>query len=128
MIVVQESVEDVVTHECTGGIRNCGGNVGIADGFSHFFQRNGCEIGGGAIRNNEFSPWLVARIVRNSGIPDVHGDPLRCDRITSAGLADAQKQIGLDFTGFLAGYPAALYASVMAYPGGLGFTIVFVCQ
>ena len=101
VVVVQEGVEDVVTHKRTGGIGNGGGNVGISDGFGHFCHRNGCEIGGRSVGNYEFSPWLVACIVRDSGVTDVHSDSLWGHSAASAGLADAQNQIGLDFVGFL---------------------------
>ena len=75
--------------------------TGGLDGIGHGHDRDGGEIGGGAVRCHEFSHGAVACIVGDFGIPDVDADPFRGHGAAASGLTDAQDHIRLQFNDLL---------------------------
>ena len=95
--VVQEGVERVVADKGAGRIGHRGGDLDISDRLGHGFHGQGGKIGGGAVGGHVRALGLVAGVVRDPGITDVHGDPLGGDGIAACGQPHAQDHVRVAF-------------------------------
>ena len=94
VVVVEQGVQDVVAHEGTGTVGHGGGDPSGLDGLCHCHDIYGGEVGGGALGAHVFSHRLIAPIVGDLGIADIHGDPLRGHRFPFSCLTYAEDHMG----------------------------------
>ena len=83
--VVEQGVQYIIAYEGTGGVGNGGGDSVAADGICHLRNGNGGKIGGRSVLNHKFAFRLIARIVSDPSIPNIHGNALRRDGIPATG-------------------------------------------
>ena len=93
---VQDAIQGIIAHASPGGIGHRGQDTCIPDGLGHIHNRHGGKICRGAFRRDELSLGLVAGVVGNPGIPDIHADPLRSYCGAASGLSDAKNHIRLN--------------------------------
>lgn len=93
--VMQNAVHQMVADKGTGGIGNGSRQTGLPDFGSHSLDRQIGKICGGTVPANGSVNGLIAFIIRNPGIIQVNGYPLRSQIMPSAGLTDAQNHIRL---------------------------------
>ena len=98
--LLHDPVEQVVADEGSGGVADRGGDPGHADGFGHFFHRQVGETGGGSAGGDGDVLGLVALVVGDGGVVQVHGHPFKGDLEAAAGLAHADDGVGSDAGGF----------------------------
>ena len=92
---MQQRVQEVVAHICTGGIGNYRRQTGALYPFCDCFDRQRRKVRGWAIWCDRFIDRLIACVVRDTGVHQVDCHALRRDSRASPGLSHAENRVGL---------------------------------
>ena len=98
---MEHAVHHIVAHIGACRIGHGGFVSTVCDGLGHLHHRDGGKIGGRAFGCYKFAPGLVACVVRNAGVTDVHRDPLRGHRLAAGSHSHTDHCIRTNFFGLL---------------------------
>ena len=95
--MMQQRIQSVIANKGACGIGDSTRDTCCADSCGHISHGDGGKIGGRAMGDDRIAGGLISLVIRNPGVPDIHGDPLRCDGIPANRQAHAQDYIRLKF-------------------------------
>ena len=99
--VVEDAVHNMVADVGSRAVGENGRVTGVFDGLHHSFYGKIRKIGGGAVGKNRLVDGLVSLVIRDPGVGDIDGHPLRGYAEPAARLSDADNKIRLQLFHFL---------------------------
>ena len=103
--VVEHAIHEVVAYEGACGIGHAGRDAGGPDLLRHGLDGQGRKVSRGAVGANRPVYGLVPFVVRDPGVVDIDGYPLRGQAMAPPCLPDTQDGVGLFFVDGSGGYP-----------------------